>query len=82
MRIPTLAIACALTVACSGGDTDTKPADTSPTTGPSDTDADADGVLAAVDCDDADPDVGGPVEWYVDNDGDGYGVESATTRVD
>lgn len=46
-------------------------------------DADADGVPTCTDCDDADPDVGGPRTWYEDGDGDGYvvpinGVESCT----
>ena len=36
-------------------------------------DADNDGVLASDDCDDRDANVLGPVVWYSDGDGDGYG---------
>ncbi|MFM1823460.1 MAG: hypothetical protein RI967_1726, partial [Planctomycetota bacterium] len=44
-------------------------------------DADADGVCADVDCDDADPASGAPdTTFYLDGDADGYGI-SATTQV-
>ena len=36
-------------------------------------DRDADGFPKAVDCDDRDPRVGGPLAYFVDGDGDGYG---------
>ncbi len=37
-------------------------------------DEDLDGHGADVDCDDDDPEVGGPTEWYPDGDGDGSRV--------
>ncbi len=36
-------------------------------------DADGDGLVAAEDCDDNDPSVGGPTTWYADRDGDKHG---------
>lgn len=42
-------------------------------------DRDEDGVAAAVDCDDADPGVGGPVAWYPDCDGDGLALDAPVT---
>ena len=36
-------------------------------------DKDGDGVYASVDCDDEDPTVGGPRDWYRDADSDGWG---------
>ncbi len=36
-------------------------------------DVDGDGLAGAADCDDTDATVGGPAEWVVDADGDGYG---------
>ncbi len=44
-----------------------------------DGDNDADGVLWDSDCDDDDPRVGGPSDWYQDSDGDGYGDASSST---
>ena len=43
-------------------------------------DRDRDGILAALDCDDADPGVGAPSRWYRDGDGDGYGDPGAVTE--
>ena len=37
-------------------------------------DCDADGIAAADDCDDRDPDIGGRTAWHLDGDGDGYGA--------
>jgi hypothetical protein len=31
-----------------------------------------------LDCDDSDPEVGGPIEWYPDGDGDGFGTVGET----
>ena len=36
-------------------------------------DADADGIPADADCDDRDPDIGDPIDLFVDLDGDGWG---------
>ncbi len=36
-------------------------------------DADGDGLLVGVDCDDEDPEIGAPTEWWPDRDGDFYG---------
>jgi hypothetical protein len=36
-------------------------------------DKDGDSVLVGDDCDDNDPDITTPVEWYADTDGDGFG---------
>jgi len=47
--------------------------DNSPDSGDISEDGDEDGVSASVDCDDADPSVGGPTPWYADQDGDGFG---------
>ncbi len=41
-------------------------------------DADEDGITEDLDCDDADPDIGLPLTWYVDADGDGWGGETTT----
>jgi len=63
----------------SDGDADTDTDVDSPTdTGPFD--ADGDGVLASEDCDDNDPSVGLPSEWYQDADGDGYGNASSSSE--
>ncbi|HNH49334.1 MAG TPA: hypothetical protein PKY30_19965, partial [Myxococcota bacterium] len=43
-------------------------------------DADGDGLLATVDCDDTDAAVGLPVLWYGDGDADGFG--NATISVE
>jgi hypothetical protein len=43
--------------ACSGGDVD----------------ADGDGILAGIDCDDENAAIGAPATWFVDADGDGWG---------
>ena len=42
-------------------------------------DPDGDGVPMGEDCDDADPDLGAPVEWHKDADGDGHGDPVETT---
>ena len=42
-------------------------------------DADGDGVLETADCDDTDPTVQEPYDYFVDDDGDGYGVGASTT---
>ncbi len=44
------------------------------------TDQDRDGVAASLDCDDADPDVGGPTPLFMDTDGDGFGVDETETQ--
>ena len=63
---------------CSGDkDTNSGPAPQAGTT--TTDDADGDGVTVDQDCDDDDASVGGPQEWYIDNDSDGYGVQSAST---
>jgi predicted outer membrane repeat protein len=36
-------------------------------------DFDKDGLVGAEDCNDSDPNVGGPLAWYTDSDSDGYG---------
>ena len=41
------------------------------------TDRDLDGVMADVDCNDYDQSIGGPSEYFLDEDGDGYGGETA-----
>ncbi len=41
-------------------------------------DVDDDGVPWDEDCDDDDPEVGGPGEWYLDADGDGWGDSAET----
>ena len=46
-------------------------------TGP--VDLDEDGLNAAEDCDDADPEVGAASDWYADSDGDGYGSGDPTS---
>jgi len=46
-----------------------------------DGDDDGDGVDWEDDCDDTDPSVGGPVDWYADGDRDGYG-DAAVTSTD
>jgi hypothetical protein len=43
-------------------------------------DADGDGLLSSVDCDDTDADVGLASTFYGDGDGDGYGVESVSVE--
>jgi hypothetical protein len=42
-------------------------------------DADGDGVLETEDCDDSDPTVQEPYDYFVDDDGDGFGVGASTT---
>lgn len=42
-------------------------------------DADGDGVLEGEDCDDGNPDVTGPVVYYIDADMDGYGGVAASS---
>jgi hypothetical protein len=37
-------------------------------------DLDGDGLDVDDDCDDRDPAVGGPAQWFADNDGDGFGI--------
>jgi len=37
------------------------------------TDLDGDGWVTDIDCDDSDPEVGPPQDWFVDEDGDGFG---------
>lgn len=41
-------------------------------------DPDGDGVVTGLDCDDGDAAVGGPADWFLDEDADGYGVGAAT----
>jgi len=43
-------------------------------------DPDGDGVGIEEDCDNDDPEVGGPRAWYVDQDEDGFGVEDDKTH--
>ena len=43
-------------------------------------DHDADGVQADADCDDEDPARGAATTWYVDEDGDGYGLDDGTAE--
>jgi len=43
-------------------------------------DEDVDGICADVDCDDNDPNVGGPQTWYADMDGDGFGDPGNSTE--
>lgn len=83
MRIPYpgligISLWLAAATACGGGSDPKPPADTAPGTA---TDADADGLTAGEDCDDNDPEAGAAMEWYLDTDGDGFGIESAQTRV-
>jgi hypothetical protein len=61
--------------ASTGLDPDGSPADVGAFGGPSAlwADADGDGLTVALDCDDADPTVGGRVLLYEDLDGDGFG---------
>jgi len=47
-----------------------------------DFDADADGLVFDDDCDDDDPDVGGPSEWFVDADFDNSGAGAAVLACD
>ena len=47
--------------------------------GPRDDDQDADGVPVGEDCSDLDASVGVAPTWYLDADGDGYGVDETTT---
>ena len=44
------------------------------------TDYDGDGVTADVDCDDLDESVGEAQTWFLDEDGDGFGGESAASQ--
>jgi len=75
----------ALMTACDDKDTAT---DSGPTadTGSAATDdtgvvdADDDGVTSDQDCDDDDPEVGGPSAWYDDDDDDGYGDDATETQ--
>lgn len=59
--------------ACSGKDPEGGPVEDTAGLSGGDQDADGDGVSAADDCDDRDPTVLGPIAWYSDGDGDGYG---------
>ena len=43
-------------------------------------DADGDDLTSDVDCDDADPEVGLPTDWFLDRDRDGYGDRETRTR--
>ena len=42
-------------------------------------DPDGDGVPIGQDCDDTDAAVGAPVTWFVDEDGDNYGLDGTET---
>ena len=56
---------------------DVDPVDTVPLVDTGPFDDDGDGVLAAEDCDDSDPSVGAPLQWFKDGDGDGYGNDAS-----
>ncbi|MBX2797963.1 MAG: putative metal-binding motif-containing protein [Myxococcales bacterium] len=61
--------------ACSSSETsptETTPPAPTPTEDPLAVDEDEDGATAAVDCDDSDPDLSLPVDWFLDADEDGW----------
>ena len=45
-------------------------------------DHDGDGLRFNEDCDDHDPEIGGPTDWFGDSDGDGYGAGPAQNACD
>ncbi|MEC7949019.1 MAG: putative metal-binding motif-containing protein, partial [Myxococcota bacterium] len=65
-----LALPLVVTAACTGAD-DGPP--------PPLTDQDSDGWTSAIDCNDADAEVGPPRDWFEDADGDGYGDTATAT---
>lgn len=69
-RFLSLALPLAVASACTGAD-DGPP--------PPLTDQDSDGWTATIDCDDADPEVGPPRDWFEDGDGDGFGDTDTAT---
>jgi hypothetical protein len=74
--LPSLLVLCSL-AACTEDDTTSGVEGTSSGISDSALDADGDGVPASQDCDDDDASVLGPVVWYSDGDGDGYGSANA-----
>jgi hypothetical protein len=74
MRIPITAtlLVLATLISCKGKDE----SDTSDT---SSLDGDGDGLIGEDDCDDSDEAIGGPGEWFIDADSDGFGNAAATT---
>lgn len=69
-----------LLTGCSSTTSTTTTTTTTSTSTTSTSDADGDGVTSALDCDDADDTVGAAHDWFIDEDGDGYGVQSASTQ--
>jgi len=65
--------ACTPDIVPGAGPTDNLPGGTDDTGTPPAVDADNDGYVEGTDCDDTDPAVGDPSDWYPDADNDGYG---------